>query len=155
MFLGNDINIGKHSTFWAVHSRIVIGDNVIFGPEVMVMGGNHNTSLAGRYMVDFTEKDKRPDDDQDVIFEGDNWIGARAIILKGVTIGRGAVIAAGSVVVRSVPPYSITVGIPARPRKLRGSVEEIILHELKLYKPDDRISKQKLEDTAMKLNLGF
>ena len=49
-----------------------------------------------------------------VVLEDDVWVGCRAIILKGVTIGRGAVIGAGAVVTRDVPPFSVAVGQPAR-----------------------------------------
>ena len=45
---------------------------------------------------------------------GDNWIGSNAVILKGVTIGRGAVVAAGAIVNRDVPDYSIVGGVPAK-----------------------------------------
>ena len=53
-------------------------------------------------------------DNQEVIINDDVWIGARAMILGGVTIGRGAVIAAGSVVTRDVEPYDIVGGLPAK-----------------------------------------
>ena len=50
--------------------------------------------------------------DRDVVIEAVCWIGTRAIILKGVTVGRGSVIGAGAIVTRDVPPYSIYVGVP-------------------------------------------
>ena len=49
-----------------------------------------------------------------VIIEDDVWIGARVIILPGVTIGTGSVIGAGAVISKSIPPYSVAVGNPAR-----------------------------------------
>jgi len=52
-----------------------------------------------------------------IVIEDDAWIGAGAIILPGITIGRGAVVGAGAVVTRDVPPYTIVVGVPARPIK--------------------------------------
>ena len=67
-----------------------------------------------------------------MIFEGDNWIGMNATILKGVTIGRGCIVAAGAVVCKSTPPYSIVGGVPARVMKMRFSPEEIETHELLL-----------------------
>ena len=68
-------------------------------------------------MIAVTEK--LPENDQDVVFEGDNWIGANVTILKGVTIGEGAVIAAGSVVNKVVPSYSVVGGVPARVIRMR------------------------------------
>ena len=68
----------------------------------------------------------------------DVWIGAYAIICRGVTIGDGAVIGAGAVVTKDVPPYSISAGVPARHIRYRFSPEEIKkLEELKWYDWDD------------------
>jgi acetyltransferase-like isoleucine patch superfamily enzyme len=55
----------------------------------------------------------------DIVIEDDVWIGARVILLAGVSIGRGAIVAAGAVVTKSVPPYAIVGGIPARLIKMR------------------------------------
>jgi len=154
LFFGSNIMIGRRSIMWAggaLGSRIVIGDNVVMGPEVVIMSGNHHTGLIGKYIIDIGESEKSPEDDRDVIFEGDNWVGARAIILKGVTIGRGAVIGAGSVVTRSIPPYSIAAGNPARPIKMRGTVEEILAQEQKLYPSEKRLSREALEEAVLKV----
>ena len=76
---------------------------------------------------------KLPENDKDVIFEGDNWIGMNSTILKGCTIGRGCIVAAGAVVNKSTPPYSIVGGVPAKVLKMRFTEEEIIEHERILY----------------------
>ena len=55
-----------------------------------------------------------------VVLEGDNWIGANAIILSGAFIGKGSIIGAGAVVTGVIPPYSIAVGVPARVIGTRG-----------------------------------
>ena len=64
-----------------------------------------------------------------MVIEDGCWIGANVTILKGVTIGRGSVVAAGAVVTRSCPPYSIVGGVPARVIKPRFTAEEIEEHE--------------------------
>ena len=84
---------------------------------------------------------KIPENDQDVLIEGDVWCGANVTILKGVTIGRGSIVAAGSVVTKSCPPYSIIGGVPAKLIKKRFSEEEIKLHELMLYKHSDIVNR--------------
>lgn len=79
---------------------------------------------------------KLPENDQDVIFEGDNWIGMNVTVLKGVTIGRGCIVAAGAVVNKSTPPYSIVGGVPAKVLKMRFTPEQITEHEAILYRKE-------------------
>lgn len=117
--VGNHVSIGQDSLFMCTRAKVLIGDHVMFGPQVTVITGGHRTDMVGRYMDTVTNDEKRPEDDRDIIFEGDNWIGANATILRGVTIGRGAVIAAGAVVTKDVEPFSISGGVPARCLKMR------------------------------------
>ena len=124
--IGDDVFIGSGALFHASESRITIGSKVMFGPGVAILGGDHNVSQIGRFMFDV--KDKLPGNDLPVVIEDDVWIGARAIILKGVTVGTGSVIAAGSVVTKSVPAYSIAAGVPARVVKPRFTPDELAQH---------------------------
>jgi acetyltransferase-like isoleucine patch superfamily enzyme len=141
--VGDDVLLGRKPTLIAWDSEILIGSKVMLGPEVVIVGGDHNSGVIGQFLYDVCEK--RPSDDARIVIEDDVWVGARAIILKGVTIGRGAIVAAGSVVVRSVPPYAIAVGAPARVVRFRWDVETTLRHEAKLWPPDKRFSRQELE----------
>ena len=123
--IGNNVSIGAECKFLTTKANIKIGNYVIFGPGVKIVTGDHIIDIPDKYIAEFTDEDKRPKDDKDVIFEGDNWIGANAIILKGVTVGFGTVIAAGFVVTRNVEPYSIIGGIPGKVLKMRFSNEVI------------------------------
>jgi acetyltransferase-like isoleucine patch superfamily enzyme len=136
--IGNHVSINRDCMFMCTRSEIIIGDHVMFGPHVFMITGSHRTDIQGRYMDEIRNEEKISTDDQCIIIEGDNWIGANSIILKGVTIGKGAVIAAGSVVNRDVEPYSIVGGVPARILKYRFSSEQIIEHELILAKEHSR-----------------
>lgn len=131
--LGNHISIGEYADFISTRSKIIIGDHVIFAPKVSMRGGDHRIDLIGRYIDTVLDDEKLPENDLDIIIEGDNWIGMNVTILKGVIIGRGSVVGAGSVVTKSLPPYSICAGVPCRVIKRRFSEEQIIEHELKLY----------------------
>lgn len=144
VFVGNNVFIGPGASFMAFISSIRIGSNVMFGPNVIIRGGNHSTHILGKLLSDYKTEDKLPEDDQPVIIENDVWIGTGAIILKGVTIGRGAIIAAGAVVTKSVPPYAIAGGIPAKVIKFRWTMAEIRRHEEILYSPDDRLTDELL-----------
>ncbi len=130
--IGNHVYIGPHGFFQSDKSKIKIGNHVMFGPNVSIHGGNHRTDVIGRYMIDIRLDEKLPENDQDVVIENDVWVGANAIILKGVTIGQGSIIGAGTIVSKSVPPYSIVIG--NKPQRIveRWTPEQIIQHKTQL-----------------------
>lgn len=145
IYVGDDVSLGAKPTLLATRSLIQIGNKVMFGPEVTIIGGNRNTSSIGKCMADVTDNDKIPEDDRGVVIDDDVWVGARAVILNGVTIGRGAIVAAGAVVTRSVPPYAVIAGVPAKVVKFRWDVDTILRHEENLYLPEKRFSRECLE----------
>ena len=87
-----------------VRGGVRIGDNVSISPEVVISTAAHS-AFDPEFRVEL-----RP-----VVIEDQVWIGMRAMILGGVTLGRGSVVAAGAVVTKDVPPLTIVAGIPARP----------------------------------------
>ncbi len=119
VYIGNDVSIGERNTLMCTRAKIYIGDHVMTGPGVTMITGGHRIDIEGRPMTSITNDEKLPENDQDIVIKGDNWIGANAIILKGVTIGEGSVVAAGAVVTKDVPPFSIVGGVPARVIKMR------------------------------------
>ena len=124
--IGDFSYIGPYCIFQSVHGEIEIGNHVMFGPGVHIHGGNHVTNKIGFFMNTVT---KEAGSDGKVIIEDDVWVGANAIILKGVTIGEGAVVAAGSIVIKNVQPYSIVAGSPAKIIKMRFTENEINEHK--------------------------
>ena len=126
--LGNHVSIGVNCVFLTTRANVIIGDHVLFGPNVTCITGNHRIDIIGRYIDSVTDAEKLPENDEDIIIEGDNWIGANTTILKGVTVGEGAVIAAGSVVTHNVDKYSIVAGVPARKIRDRFTKEELERH---------------------------
>lgn len=129
VYCGSDISIGQDALFMCTRAAIIIGDHVMVGPHVTIITGDHRTDIIGRYMTSITDNEKLPENDAEVHIEGDNWIGANAVILKGVHIGKGAIVAAGAVVNRDVPPYACVGGVPAKILKYRFSKEEQKMHE--------------------------
>lgn len=129
MQIGNDVTLGEDCLFMCAGAPIMIGDHVMLGPRVTMITGDHRTDLVGKYMTEVTERDKLPENDQPITLQGDNWIGANATILKGVTVGKGAVIAAGALVCSDVPEYSIVGGVPAKVIKRRFDLDTLEHHK--------------------------
>jgi len=125
--VGDDVYIGPGAKFSASVSSITLGNKIMFGPNVTIMGGDHNTTVVGSYMYDI--KDKLSKNDQPVIVEDDVWIGCGVIILKGVTVGTGSIVAAGALVTNSVPCFSIVGGVPAKVIGQRFSDEDLAEHK--------------------------
>ena len=107
--LGRDVHVGERCYLWAGDSsgRIVLGDKVLLAPEVFITASNYGVAQG----VPVMDQPKR---EADVVVGSDVWLGARVVVLPGVTIGDGAVVGAGSVVSRSLPAQCIAVGSPAR-----------------------------------------
>lgn len=80
-----------------------------------------------------------------VVVEEDAWVGAESILLSHSRIGRGAVVAAGSVVTKPIPPYAVVAGSPARIIKVRFTKEQIMAHEAILYPPEERMKPEDLD----------
>ncbi len=129
--LGNDVFIGPGAHFSSITS-ITIGNKVLIGPNVTIIGGDHNTAIVGEYMFDV--ENKLPENDLPIIIQDDVWIGVGAIILKGVTIGTGSIIAAGAIVTKNVSSYSIFGGVPAKFIKKRFSENILKVHIRRLLK---------------------
>lgn len=127
--IGDGTSIPKGSTFYCTEAPLTIGKKVIFGPRPTIITGDHRIDLIGKYIIDVTVDEKLLENDAPVVIEDDVWCGANVTILKGVTIGRGSVVAAGAVVTKSFPPYSIIGGVPAKLLKMRFTEEEIRAHE--------------------------
>ena len=131
--VGDGTSIPKGSTIYCTEAPLTIGRKVIFGPHPTIITGDHRTDLVGKFIMDITVKEKLPENDAPIVIEDDVWCGANVTILKGVTIGRGSIVAAGAVVTTSFPPYSIIGGVPAKLLKKRFTEDEIRDHERILY----------------------
>ncbi|MFD2742976.1 MULTISPECIES: acyltransferase [Sphingobacterium] len=142
--IGTGVRIARYAVIYSTNAKVFIGNNVGAAPYLSIISGNHSVGKVGHIMFEQSVDDKIEGEDQDVILEDDLWIGIRVSILSGVKIGRGSVIAAGSVVNKSCPPYSIIGGVPAKVLKFRFTVEEILQHEELVYTAEQRISKEQL-----------
>jgi len=133
--VGDNFYIGKFSQ---IECDAEIGDNVMFANRVALIGRyDHHYQqigvpirLASRISdADYNWKGL----DEKIVIADDVWIGYGAIILSGVKIGQGSIIAAGSLVTRNVEPFSIYAGVPARKMADRFLTEEDKNEHIRLY----------------------
>ena len=115
--LGRHLKIGNYSGLGVncrVRGKVTIGDNVMMGPDVIILTRSHNAQD-----VDVPMRHQGASE-APVSIGNDVWIGTRAIIMPGVSIGDGVIIGSAAVVTRDVPPYTVVGGIPARVIMQRG-----------------------------------
>jgi len=153
--LGDNVSIGIGSVLWAPRQMQIganawigkwcsitcngtIGEYFLCANLVGIIGrrehDHHMVGTPTRWAGWIGDPSRDANDaDQRVEIEDDVWIGYGAIVLGGIRIGRGAVVAAGSVVTSDIPPYAIVAGVPARVRHWRFSRDQICEHEEALY----------------------
>lgn len=124
-------------THFAQHMDVVIGNNVQFGNGCNVASNVHfgnnvlmagNVQFVGRHDHSFSTPgvtiwDGERGENGTTVVEDDVWLGASVIVISGVTIGRGSIVAAGSVVTGDIPPCEIWAGVPAKKVKDRFTCE--------------------------------
>jgi chloramphenicol O-acetyltransferase type B len=155
------LTVGSHSyggfrvlLFSGDSARVTIGKWCSTASDVEIMpGGNHRIDTVTSYPMrqylvpDHMERVGEPWSKGDVAIGNDVWIGQGAKILGGVTIGDGAVVAAWSVVTKSVPPYAVVAGVPARVVRQRFS-EEIVerLLRIRWWDWDDAVVIERIDE---------
>ncbi len=108
---GNNITIGSGSGLGVnsvVHGPLYIGENVMMGPDVIILTQSHKFDKTDIPM------NQQGFEIRKVTIEDDVWIGTRVVIMPGIKIGRGVIIGAGAIVTKDVPDYAVIGGVPAR-----------------------------------------
>ncbi|MEL6796054.1 MAG: acyltransferase [Planctomycetota bacterium] len=119
--IGSNCGLGANVTVHSsVGGSVTIGSNVLIAGHVYLGGGQYHTS---RTDISIAEQGHI----EGLALEiGDNcWIGANATVVNGVTVGRDCIVAAGAVVTKDVPPFSIVGGVPAKVIRVRGEHHEV------------------------------
>ena len=147
VFLYENVSIGG-GEISATNAKFIMKKNSVCSSGLMVRTGNHYQEVGKLFrLIDDAYKLEHglvEKFDKDVVVEEDVWLGVNVTLLSGVTVGRGAIVAAGSVVTKDVPPYSVVGGVPARFIKFKWPLEDILKHERIIYTVDERISENKL-----------
>ena len=161
---GNGLHLGANVRLWAP-DKLQIGDNVYIGKDSLIECtatiGNHclianRVAFVGRHDHDFRQigipvrfsiwigdlPSSAAIREQEVVVSDDVWIGYGAILLTGITVGRGAIVAAGSVVTKNVEPYTIVAGNPAKKVGLRFTEDELRQHEVAIERSQFIVSEK-------------
>lgn len=129
--ISNDIFLGEYAYIGPnclISKGVTIGKYSMLGPGVKIIGNDHIYNIPGRPII-FSGRPVR----METNIADDVWIGANAIIMAGVSIGSGSVVAAGSVVTKNIKKYSVVGGVPAVTIKMRfENSEDVRVHELML-----------------------
>jgi acetyltransferase-like isoleucine patch superfamily enzyme len=141
VFLYDHTHILGNSLIISTKAKFIMKKNSASAEGLTIITGSH-PSFVGEYFLEKAKNDIQ--EARDVIIEEDVWLAANVTILPGVIIGRGSIIGAGSVCRSQIPPYAIVIGNPAKVIGFKFTPEEIIKHEIMLYKIDDRIDFETL-----------
>lgn len=114
LIIGNNVQINDRCHIAAI-SKVIIGENVLIASDVFITDHDHGG-------IDYSSLSKAPAKRElvssPVVIEDNVWLCEKVIILKGVRVGHNSIVAAGAVVTKDIPPFSIAVGIPARVTRL-------------------------------------
>lgn len=133
----------------ATNAKFIMKHHSGAAEGLRVSTGNH-ARIVGRFYRTITEDEKPKGLDKDVIVESDVWIGRNVTLLSGVTLGRGTTVGAGAVVTKSMPPYCVCGGVPAKFIKFYWTIDQILEHESKLYPEEERYTREQLEEIFAK-----
>jgi acetyltransferase-like isoleucine patch superfamily enzyme len=123
------INIGCR-----VGPQVRLGKYVMLGPNVAILGGDHRWDQPGVPIIFSGRPELKP-----TVIQDDAWIGYGATVIAGVTVGRGAILAAGAVATKDIPPYEIHGGVPAKKIGERfDTAEQRQQHDQMLSEPPTR-----------------
>ncbi|MGZ3421885.1 MAG: acyltransferase [Polyangiales bacterium] len=115
--IGNGTAVSERLHIWAEES-VTIGERVLIAHNVQIHDSRHQSDDRGVAIRDQGMCGTKP-----VVIKDGAWLGANAVVLAGVTIGRNAVVGANAVVTKDVPDYAVAVGVPARVVSLGGPLE--------------------------------
>ena len=117
--VGDNCYIGAGVQLYPWNAPITIGSNVLLAAGVRIITRKHGFANLSHPMA------KQGYTNAPIVIEDDVWIGFGAVILPGVTVGRGSIIGSNAVVTRNVEPYTIVGGVPARLIRRRSQVQEV------------------------------
>ena len=128
--------------------KVIIKKYAVLAANCTIITNNHRKTInIPQFLLGASHIN---DKSANVIIEEDAWIAAGVTIMAGVHIGRGSIIGTNSLVTKDVPPYAVVSGTPATIKKRVFSIPQIIKHEKSLYKKEERMTIEQLEELEKK-----
>lgn len=121
--IGNHVSISHWSHIACTHS-VTIGDHVLIGSKVLITDHNHGYFGQGATSPMIPPAQRPLEQDRFVVIESNVWLGDGVVVCPGVTMGEGSVAGANAVVTTDVPPFTLVVGVPAKPIRRYDQIEK-------------------------------
>lgn len=151
LYMEDNTRLQDFNNMISNHGKIIIKRYGVISSGCILIPGAHTPTVGVPQFLSILHIN---DIENTIIVGEDAWVGAGCILLSNSKIGRGAVVGAGSVVSKNIPPYAVVVGSPAKIVGVKFSIDQIMKHESILYPPNERMTKQELEDLFLKYYEG-
>lgn len=145
VYLEDDLRIRQGTkVLISEKSRLIIKKFSVIGMNNMIIPNKHKSTVGiPQILLGISGIN---DQNNQILIEEDVWTGSNVTIMGNVTLGRGCLCGACSLITRSIPPYAIVLGTPARIVAVKFSIDQIIEHENILYSAQERLSREYLEE---------
>lgn len=143
MYLGDYVMLQDHTNFISHKGRLVVKKYSVISSSCVIVPSTHLAAPGVPFY--YQAKEHCGDEDHTIEIDEDCWVGARSILLPKSRLGRGCIVAAGSVVSKPVPPYAVVGGVPAKIIGVKFDKEDVLLHESRIYPPQERMSREDID----------
>lgn len=143
MYLDDWCVIQDRTNFISLNGKLIVKKYSVISSGCTIVPASHRLTVGVPFYLATT--DHINDLEGYIIIDEDCWIGAECILLPNVHIGLGAVVGAGSVVTKDVPPYAVVAGVPAKIIAIKFTKDQILKHEAILYSSEERMSDGELQ----------
>ena len=142
MYLDDYVIIQNNVHFISAAGKLFVKKYSVISAQCIIVPGTHLPSPGVPFF--YQTAHHIGDEHSSITIEEDCWIGAGSTLLMKSHIGRGAIVAAGSVVTKTVPPYAVVAGNPAKIIGVKFSKDDIFIHEEAIYEPSERLTVEQI-----------
>ncbi len=143
MFLDDYVVIQNRVNFVSSDGKLIVKKYSVISTECIIIPGTHLAAPGIPFY--FQTIAHYGDESSSIEIDEDCWVGAACVLLQKAKLGRGCVVAAGSVVTKPFPPYAVIAGVPAKIIGVKFSKEDLMRHEAAIYPPHERLTEQQVD----------